>query len=169
MGVVGMELDGMPAACHRRERGQGWHEQPTGEGVVDCADQILVDARFQHVAVGAVVDCRDDEFVIPVHRQENNLAGRAILPELLERLKTVETGHGDVEHDHVGPKAPGQVKRLMAVARNGHDVKIGKKPVDRFEKRPVIVGQQDTRSDRRCDVQWAPQIRMIRIADSARS
>ena len=46
--VVGMKLDCVPAACDSRERGQGWHEQPPREGVVDRADQIRVDARFQH-------------------------------------------------------------------------------------------------------------------------
>ena len=111
------------------------------KSVVDRADQIRVDARFQHVAVRAGVDCRGDEFVILVHRQKDDPGFQAISPELLECLKAVEIGHGDVQHDHVGPEAPGQVQRLTAVGRNGHDVKSGsKKAADRFQKRDVIVG-----------------------------
>ena len=63
----------------------------------------------------------------------------------------------DVQHDHVGPEAPGQVQRLTAVGRNGHDVKSGsKKAADRFQKVDVIVGQKDARSGRRCDVHGEP-------------
>ena len=139
--VVGMELECMAAACDSRERGQGWHEQAPREGVVDGANQIQLDARFQHVAVRASVDCRDDEFVIPVHRQEHDSGFQSLSPELLERLKAVEIGHGDVQYDHVGPEAPSQVQRLTAVACNGHDVKRGsEKAADRFQKRDVIVG-----------------------------
>jgi hypothetical protein len=55
-------------------------------------------------------------------------------------LKTVEIGHGDVHHGHVGPEASSQVQRLTAVARNSHDVKSGsKKAADGFQKRDVIV------------------------------
>ena len=89
----------------------------------------------------AGVDCRGDEFVFPVHRQEDDSGFRAISPELLERLKAIELGHCDVQHDHVGPEAPGQVQRLTTVARKGHDVKGGsEKAADRFQKRDVIVG-----------------------------
>jgi hypothetical protein len=62
--------------------------------------------------------------------------------ELLQRLKAVAMGHGDVEHDHVGPEAPCQLQRLTAVGRSGHDVKSGRKVVaDRFQKVKVIVGE----------------------------
>ena len=152
-----MEVDCVPAACDSREGGQGWHEQPPRKGVDDRADQIQGDARFQHVAVRAAVDCRGDEFVVLMHRQEHDSGFRAISPELLERLKAVEIGHGDVQHDDVGPEAPGQVQRLTAVARSGHDVKSGgEKVADRFQKRDVIVDQKDARSGWRCDVQWEP-------------
>ena len=155
--LVGMELDCVPAACDSRERSHGWHEQPPREGVVDRADQIQVDARFQHVAVRAAIDCRGDEFVIRVHRQEDDPGFRAISPELLERLEAVEIGHGDVQHDHVGPEAPCQVQRLTAVGRSRHDVKSGSKmAADRFQKVDVIVGQEDARSGRHCDVQGEP-------------
>ena len=124
---------------------------------MDRADQIQMNARFQHVAVRAAIDCRGDEFVIRVHRQEDNPCFWAISPELLERLKAIELGHGDVQHDHVGPEAPGQVQRLTAVGRNSHDVKSGSKmAADRFQKVDVIVGQEDARSGRRCDVQGEP-------------
>jgi hypothetical protein len=76
-----------------------------------------------------------------VHRQEDHSGFWAISPQLLERLKAIELGHCDVQHDHVGPEAPGQVQRLTTVARKGHDVKSGsKKAADRFPKRDVIVG-----------------------------
>ncbi len=139
--VIVMELDGVPTACDSRERGQGWHEQAPREGVVDRPDQIQGGARFQHVAVRAGVDCRGDEFVFPVHRQEDDSGFRVISPQQFERLKTIELGHCDVQHDQVGPEAPGQVQRLTTVARKGHDVKGGsKKPTDRFQKRAVVVG-----------------------------
>jgi hypothetical protein len=153
--VIAMELNGVPAACDSRERGQRWHEQPPREGVIDRADQIQVDARLQHVAVRAAVDCRGDEFVIPVHRQEDDPGFQSISPELLERLKAVELGHRDVQHDHIGPEAHGQVQRLATVARKGHDVKSGsKKAADRFQKRDVIVGQEDPRFGWRFDVHY---------------
>ena len=89
----------------------------------------------------AGVDCRGDEFVFPVHRQEDDSGFRVISPQQLERLKTIELGHCDVQHDHVGPEAPGQVQRLTTVARKGHDVKGGsEKATDRFQKRDVVVG-----------------------------
>ena len=113
------------------------------------------DARFQHVAVRAAVDGRGDEFVVPVHRQEDDSGFGAISPELLERLKAIELGHRDVQHDHVGPEAPGEVQRLTAVAGKGHDVKVGsKKAADRFQKREVIVGEEDARSGWRRDLHF---------------
>ena len=152
--VVGVELDSVPVACDSRKRGQGWHEQPTREGVVDRADQIRVDARFQHVAVRAGLDGRGDEIVVPVHRQEDDSGFRAVPPELFERLKAIELGHRDVQHGHVGPEAPGQVERLTAIARKGHDVKrLSKKAADTFQKGDVIVGDEDAGSGRRGDVQ----------------
>jgi hypothetical protein len=152
-----MELDRVPVAGDCRERGQGWQEQPPREGVVDRADQIQVHARFQHVAVRAGLDRRGDEIVIPVHRQENDSGFRAVSPELLERLKAIELGHGDIQHDHVGPEAPCQVQRLTAVGRSSHDVKSGAQiAADRFQQADVIVGKEDARSGRRCAVQGEP-------------
>jgi hypothetical protein len=113
--------------------------------------------------VRAAIDCRGDEFVIRVHRQEDNPCFWAISPELLERLKAVAIGHGDVQHDHVGPEAPCQVQRLMTVGRSGHDVKGGsKKAAERFPHVGVIVGQEDARSGRRCDLQWGTVLVSLR-------
>jgi len=47
------------------------------------------------------------------------------LTELRERLNAIEPGHCDVQHDHVGPGAPGKVQRLTAVAGKGDDVDSG--------------------------------------------
>jgi hypothetical protein len=149
-----MELGCVLAACDSPERGQGWREQPPGEGVLDRADQIQTGARLQHVAVRTGVECRGDEFVFPVHGQEDDSGFRAISPQLLEGLKATELGHRDVQHDHVGPEAPGKVQRLPTVTRNRHDVKgVSKKAADRFQKCDVIVGEEDARSGGRRDVQ----------------
>ena len=145
--VVSMELNCMPIACDGRERCQGWHEQPPRESVVDGADQIQMEAGFQHVAVRARIDCRDDEVVFCVHRQEDNSGSGAIPPELIEGLKAVQPGHGHVQHDHIGADARGQFERLVAVACNRCDVKRGSQnTADRFQERNVIVDEQDARS-----------------------
>jgi len=76
-----------------------------------------------------------------VHRQEDDSGFWPISPQQLERLKTIELGHCDVQHDYVGPESPGQVQRLTTVARKAHDVKGGsEKATDRFQKRDVVVG-----------------------------
>ena len=141
-----MELDCVPAPCDSRERGQGWHKQPPREGVVDRGDQISVGARLQYVAVRAFVDCLGDHFFILVHRQEDDSGFRVISPELLEGLKAAKIGHGDIQHGDGGPEAPSQTQRLTTVARNRHNVKSGSKQVpDRFQKREMIVCQEDAR------------------------
>jgi hypothetical protein len=60
-----------------------------------------------------------------VHRREDDAALRAILTELRQCLNAIEPGHCDVQHDHVGPEAPGKVQRLTAVAGEGDDVDRG--------------------------------------------
>lgn len=141
LAVIRMKLHCMATACDSRERCEGWHEQPAREDVVDRGDQIQVGARFQNVAMRASIDSCGDELIIPVHRQKDDSGVQASSPDLRERLKAVEIGHSDVQHQHVGPEAPCQVERLTATAREGHDVKSrSKKAVDRVQKRAVIVG-----------------------------
>jgi hypothetical protein len=89
-----------------------------------------------------------------VHRQEDDSDVRAVTVESLERLKAVEHGHGDVQDDHVGPEAQGQVERLTAVARTADDVKSGsKKAADEVQECDVIVYEQDARPGGRWDLQ----------------
>jgi hypothetical protein len=90
-----------------------------------------------------------------VHGQENHSGFGAISPQLLEGLKATELWHRDVQDDHVGPQAPGEVQRLTAVTGKSHDVKGGsKKAADRFQKREVIVGEENARSGWRRDLQF---------------
>ena len=72
--------------------------------MLDRADQIHVDARLQHISVGAGVECDRDDLVHAVQRAEDDSRIRQISSEVLKSLKAIELGHGNVQHDYLGPE-----------------------------------------------------------------
>ena len=134
--------------------------------MVDRAAQIQVDARLQHIAVRAAVDCRGDEFVVAVHRQEDDSRFGAVAPEPLECPKAVELRHCDIQDGNVRAEAHRLVERLMAVAGKGDDVeRRRKKNADFFQKPVVIVREEDAGPGRGRDV----HVRGCSLEDAGRA
>jgi len=112
--------------------------------VLDRAPQIHVDARLQYIPVGTSVECGRDDVVHAVHRAEDDPSILQISSEELKRLKSIELGHGHVQHNHLGPEFLGHLQGLTPVARKADDVtRRVKKIAGRFQEREVIIDEED--------------------------
>ncbi len=79
------------------------------------------------------------------HRQRHHPGPAQMELDLPGRLIAGHQGHGDIYHDHIGPKPAGRIDRLAAVARLADNSEIrllvqeGRQP---FPRDLVIVDEQ---------------------------
>jgi len=120
-----MKVRDVPAACGAlRERSERGHEHASRERVMNGADEVPGDPRFQHIAPCARSERGCHVGVRSVGGEEHDRRARTHSAEVVQGLEAIQVGHRDVQHNDIRIQVRRDVDGLSATRHGAHNVKI---------------------------------------------